>query len=132
MLVGADGRIVMVGPADVVQAAVDAGTWTCDEEAKIDATGKTVLPGTMGVELQPAGAVGRPPVWLCAGFVDCHTHAVFSGDRSHEMAMKLAGKTYVDIYKAGGGIQFTVRRACAPRLGLRSITSCSAAGAKHT
>ena len=24
--------------------------------------------------------------------------------------MKLAGKTYVDIYKAGGGIQFTVRK----------------------
>ena len=47
-----------------------------------------------------------PPL---AGFVDAHTHAVFSGDRCHEMKMKLAGATYVDVHKAGGGINFTVR-----------------------
>lgn len=42
------------------------------------------------------------------GFVDPHTHPVWSGDRVHEFAMKLAGATYLDIHKAGGGISFTV------------------------
>lgn len=33
------------------------------------------------------------------GFVDGHTHPVWSGDRVHEFAMKLAGATYLDIHK---------------------------------
>jgi imidazolonepropionase len=45
---------------------------------------------------------------LLPGFVDAHTHAVFAGDRCHEMKIKLAGATYVDVHKAGGGINFTV------------------------
>jgi predicted amidohydrolase len=48
---------------------------------------------------------------LLPGFVDSHTHAVFAGDRCHEMKMKLAGATYVDVHKAGGGINYTVNAA---------------------
>lgn len=44
------------------------------------------------------------------GFVDPHTHPVWSGDRVHEFAMKLAGATYLDIHRAGGGIGYTVER----------------------
>ncbi len=43
------------------------------------------------------------------GLVDGHTHPVWAGDRVHEFAMKLAGATYMDIHKAGGGIGFTVQ-----------------------
>lgn len=43
------------------------------------------------------------------GFVDCHTHLVFGGDRSFEMEMRLDGKSYLDILKSGGGIHSTVR-----------------------
>ena len=42
------------------------------------------------------------------GLVDGHTHPVFSGDRVHEFAMKIEGKTYMDIHQAGGGIMFSV------------------------
>ncbi|HJO92522.1 MAG TPA: imidazolonepropionase [Victivallales bacterium] len=42
------------------------------------------------------------------GFVDCHTHLVFGGSRDYELGMKLAGATYIDILKAGGGIHSTV------------------------
>jgi len=49
------------------------------------------------------------PAWDGVGFVDGHTHPVWSGDRVHEFAMKLAGATYMDIHKKGGGIGFTVR-----------------------
>lgn len=43
------------------------------------------------------------------GFVDCHTHLVFAGTRENELAMRLEGKTYKDILKAGGGILQTVK-----------------------
>lgn len=43
------------------------------------------------------------------GFVDCHTHACWAGDRLDEWAQRLAGATYLEILKAGGGIMSTVR-----------------------
>jgi imidazolonepropionase len=42
------------------------------------------------------------------GLVDGHTHPVWAGDRCQELARKLAGETYMDIHRTGGGIQFTV------------------------
>eukprot|EP01107_Rhizomastix_libera_P015168 TRINITY_DN541_c0_g1_i1.p1 TRINITY_DN541_c0_g1~~TRINITY_DN541_c0_g1_i1.p1 ORF type:complete len:455 (+),score=155.96 TRINITY_DN541_c0_g1_i1:47-1366(+) len=42
------------------------------------------------------------------GLVDCHTHPVWAGDRSHEFALKIGGASYMEIHKAGGGIGFTV------------------------
>lgn len=45
---------------------------------------------------------------IIPGFVDAHTHALYSGDRMNEFLMKLEGKSYLDIHKAGGGIYFTV------------------------
>jgi imidazolonepropionase len=55
-------------------------------ETTIDATGKTVMPG----------------------FVDPHTHLVFASSREFELQMKLAGKSYMEIMKKGGGIFYTV------------------------
>ena len=43
------------------------------------------------------------------GLVDAHSHPVFAGCRVHEFAMKLAGATYLDVQRAGGGIHFTTR-----------------------
>jgi imidazolonepropionase len=42
------------------------------------------------------------------GFIDPHTHLVFSGAREFELDMKLKGQTYMDILKKGGGIVYTV------------------------
>jgi imidazolonepropionase len=52
----------------------------------IDASGKTILPG----------------------FVDSHTHLVWSGSRESEFEQRLQGKTYQEIAAAGGGINATV------------------------
>ena len=41
------------------------------------------------------------------GLVDAHTHLIFGGWRQHELALKLHGKTYLEIQNAGGGIQST-------------------------
>ena len=43
------------------------------------------------------------------GLVDAHTHLVFGGWRQHELPQKLAGATYLEILKGGGGILSTVR-----------------------
>ncbi|HEC95680.1 MAG TPA: imidazolonepropionase, partial [Euryarchaeota archaeon] len=47
---------------------------------------------------------------MLPGFVDSHTHLVFSGTRENELIMKLKGKKYLEILKEGGGIQYTVER----------------------
>jgi len=44
------------------------------------------------------------------GLIDCHTHLVFGGDRSREFERRLAGASYEDIARAGGGIASTVRQ----------------------
>jgi imidazolonepropionase len=68
----------------------------------------------------PADAAGRRidvggrVVMPC--LVDCHTHACAAGNRFDEFAMRLAGRTYLEILEAGGGIMSTVRavRAATP------------------
>jgi imidazolonepropionase len=47
--------------------------------------------------------------WILPGLVDCHTHLVFGGSRSKEFEMKLAGVSYEEIAKKGGGIFSTVK-----------------------
>jgi imidazolonepropionase len=42
------------------------------------------------------------------GFVDAHTHLAFAGDRDEEVHARLAGATYEEIARAGGGIVGTV------------------------
>ncbi|MCB9545171.1 MAG: imidazolonepropionase [Myxococcales bacterium] len=81
-LVGvAGGRVAFVGP-DVPPG------WTLDAATRrLDARGGLVTPG----------------------LVDPHTHVVFAGDRSGEYAERAAGRPYLEIAAAGGGIAATMR-----------------------
>lgn len=45
---------------------------------------------------------------LLPGFIDSHTHICFGGKRSRDFAMRLNGKTYLEIAESGGGIWSTV------------------------
>lgn len=47
--------------------------------------------------------------WITPGLVDCHTHLVYAGNRAQEFEQRLAGATYEEIARAGGGINSTVR-----------------------
>ncbi len=47
---------------------------------------------------------------ITPGLVDCHTHLVFAGNRAEEFDMRLNGKSYEEIARAGGGIVSTVRK----------------------
>lgn len=46
---------------------------------------------------------------VTAGLIDCHTHLVWAGSRADEFERRLAGETYADIARSGGGIASTVR-----------------------
>ena len=50
-------------------------------------------------------------MWITPGLIDCHTHLVYAGNRANEFAMRMEGKSYTDIAKAGGGIMSSVRAA---------------------
>jgi imidazolonepropionase len=44
------------------------------------------------------------------GFVDSHTHLIFPAGRFEEYEQRIAGKTYEQIARSGGGILSTVRK----------------------
>lgn len=75
-----DGRIAYVGPASALP-----GGWSAAETIRLD---------------------GR---WVTPGLVDCHTHLVYGGNRAHEFELRLAGASYEEIARAGGGIVSTVK-----------------------
>lgn len=72
-------------------------------QGKIQAVGRD-LPAAAGAEVIEAN--GRV---LMPGFVDCHTHACWAGDRLDEWEQKRRGVPYLEILRAGGGIHSTVR-----------------------
>jgi imidazolonepropionase len=45
---------------------------------------------------------------LTPGLIDCHTHLVWAGNRAHEFELRLAGASYEEIARAGGGIVSSV------------------------
>ena len=75
-----DGRVAAVGPRDRVRRAHG-------QLEPLDCSGMVALPG----------------------LIDCHTHAVFGGDRVAEFDLRSAGAGYEQIHAAGGGIAATVR-----------------------
>ncbi|TET30982.1 MAG: imidazolonepropionase [Candidatus Heimdallarchaeota archaeon] len=78
-----DGKIIFVGTTEELMNSVKID----EKTIQIDATNKLVTPG----------------------FIDPHVHLIFAGSRENELTMKLAGKTYLEILEAGGGILKTVR-----------------------
>ena len=61
------------------------------------------LRGGSFARLDGSGLVALP------GYIDPHTHAIFGGQRFNEYFMRWAGRTYLEITQAGGGIHSTVR-----------------------
>ncbi len=89
-----DRSLFGLGIVDRGAIAIDAGivTWVGPNDQRptgdreVDARGRLVTPG----------------------LVDCHTHAIFAGDRANEFGMRAEGRTYLEIAAAGGGINATL------------------------
>lgn len=47
-------------------------------------------------------------MWALPGFLDCHTHIVYGGNRAREFEERLNGVSYEEIARRGGGIISTV------------------------
>jgi imidazolonepropionase len=92
-----DGRIAAAGPRGKVEKHSAARL-----ARKLDLGGRVVTPG----------------------LVDAHTHLVFAASRAAEYEQRIAGATYEQIAKAGGGILSSVRA-------LRAATDEALAGAAH-
>jgi imidazolonepropionase len=76
-----ESEIVAVGPSPEIRSRFHASR-------EINAAGHVVMPG----------------------FVDPHSHVVWSGDRAQEFELRVGGASYMQIMQAGGGILSTVRR----------------------
>lgn len=59
--------------------------------------------------IPPARTIDARGRCVIPGFVDCHTHACFAGERLDEWELKRRGATYLEILARGGGIMSTVR-----------------------
>jgi imidazolonepropionase len=94
-----------------VPALLDAPASTRVDTLVVD-DGRIAWTGAHG-ELPPAFAQfprhDARGALLTPGLVDCHTHLVYAGERSGEFARRLAGASYEDIARDGGGILATVR-----------------------
>jgi imidazolonepropionase len=77
----------------------------CDD-GRISAVGRMRELDAIEGEVEQLDGTG-----LCAvpGFVDCHAHPCFLGDRVEEFALRVAGASYEELHAAGGGILSTVR-----------------------
>ncbi len=76
------------------------------------ADGRIAWLGTPEALPAEAGALPRHDgggALVTPGLVDCHTHLVYGGQRANEFAMRLAGASYEEVARAGGGIVATVR-----------------------
>jgi imidazolonepropionase len=92
-----EDRITAIGPRGRIEKLTESR-----KAEKLDLKGRVVLPG----------------------FVDSHTHLIFPGSRATEYEQRIAGASYEDIARKGGGIRSTVtslRKASTQQLETRAI-----------
>ncbi len=65
-------------------------------------------PAADAPDLDAAEIIDCEGRWITPGLIDCHTHLVFGGDRAAEFELRLAGASYEEIARAGGGIVSTM------------------------
>ncbi|MDN3920820.1 imidazolonepropionase [Roseateles violae] len=82
---------------------VERGALVSEDERLLWVGDEADLPAMeFAAEHDLAGAVVTP------GLIDCHTHLVYGGQRAREFELRLAGASYEEIARAGGGIRSTV------------------------
>ena len=107
-----NARIATMAPAGHDSSGDDP--YGAIEDGAIAVAGGEIAWVGATAELDRAQAQGVPAhdaggAWIAPGLIDCHTHAVYGGNRAAEFEQRLNGATYAEIAQAGGGIVSTVR-----------------------
>jgi imidazolonepropionase len=99
-----DARLATMAAAQPGLGIVDGGVIAATD-------GRIVYAGAVSdaPAFEAAETVDCEGRWITPGLVDCHTHIVYGGNRAHEFELRLAGATYDEISRAGGGIVSTMR-----------------------
>ena len=85
-------------------ALVEDGVIACIDGRIIYAGSRAEAPAYQAADtIDCAGRLITP------GLIDCHTHLVHAGNRAHEFELRLAGASYEEIARAGGGIASTMK-----------------------
>lgn len=101
--------------ADLATMAPNRGPWGAIRDGAVAVRdGRVAWVGPRGSLPEDAAGGAREVhdaggAWITPGLVDCHTHAVFGGDRAREFERRLGGESYQEIARSGGGILATVR-----------------------
>jgi len=98
-----DCRLATMGKGGAPYGAIEDGAILVREGRIAWVGARTDLPDHKAVETRRLD--GR---WVTPGLIDCHTHLVFGGNRSHEFERRLGGATYEQIAREGGGIVSTM------------------------
>jgi imidazolonepropionase len=107
---------------DALLINVNPPRWTSGKARMVTARSATVRKAVQATVASPAGKRADLPSGIKRrgrtrrprrvahpfGLIDCHTHLIYAGNRANEFEMRLAGASYQDIAKAGGGIVSTV------------------------
>lgn len=100
-----DGRLATLAPGDGGIGVIERGAIAA-KDGRIAFSGPVdELPSRWDAE-QRVALDGR---WVTPGLIDCHTHLVHAGNRAQEFEQRLAGASYEEIARRGGGIVSTVR-----------------------
>ncbi|MFN3585722.1 imidazolonepropionase [Phenylobacterium sp.] len=78
------------------------------EEGAVAADGERIAYAGPAADAPQGEVIDCEGRWITPGLIDCHTHLVHAGDRAHEFELRLAGASYEEIARAGGGIASTV------------------------
>ncbi len=97
-----NARLITLDPGQSGLGIVDNGAMITRGGRIVYAGAEADMPETAGDVIDCGGRCITPAL------VDCHTHLVFGGNRAREFEMRLAGATYEDIARAGGGIVSSV------------------------
>lgn len=86
------------------------GLGVIDHGVLAERGGRIVYAGDQGEapELDAPTVTDCEGRWITPGLIDCHTHLIFAGDRAGEFEMRLAGASYEEIARSGGGILSTM------------------------
>ena len=95
-----NARLATMTGADMVED----GFIACKDGQIVYAGSRNDAPAFAATEV--IDCAGR---WITPGLIDCHTHLVHAGNRAHEFELRLAGASYEEISRAGGGIVSTMR-----------------------